>query len=177
MRKEYGKILRTLFASEMKRIASHFHEVKVNSMYFWPGDRAYCWQASAQLYCWIVLSPSNKGHDEFNVLLGWSKHARYPELSMVPCAQSPSPDRNEFSYEEYLTRLAYLWSNDDYWWVISEFHAPTTAQELADSIKPITATQARETVAPIVSDAINKIKEFGLPYLEDLAHRLAISNR
>jgi len=73
MRKEYGKALRTLFSSEMKRAVSNFEEVKVKSSYFWPGDRAFRWQATGHLHCWIVLSPSKKDYDEFTVLIGWSK--------------------------------------------------------------------------------------------------------
>ena len=80
MRKEYGKALRILFAVQMKQVVGHFEQVRVESTYFWPGDRAYRWQASDQLHCWIVLSPSKKDYDQFTVLVGWSKQGRYPEL-------------------------------------------------------------------------------------------------
>lgn len=168
MRKEYGKALRALFSSEMKRVASHFEEVKVKSMYFWAGDRAYRWQAADQLHCWIVLSPSKKDYDEFTVLIGWSKQGRYPELSMVPCVEAPTPNRGEFNNQEYLTRLPYLWTNVDKWWVVKKFRAPTSVTELEASLKPILASEAREAVAPLVCDVISKIKEIGIPYLEEL---------
>lgn len=169
MRKEYGKALRALFAAEMKRAASHFEEVKVKSVYFWPGDRAYRWQATDRLHCWIVLSPSKKDYDEFTVLIGWSRQGRYPELSMVPCAEHPTPNRGEFAREEYLTRLPYLWGNEDRWWVVKEFRAPQSVADLEASVQPIPASEAREAVAPLVKDAISKIEETGLPYLEALS--------
>jgi hypothetical protein len=169
MRKEYGKALRTLFAEQMKQTVPHFEEVKVKSMYFWPGDRAYRWQANDQLHCWIVLSPSKKDYDEFTVLIGWSKQGRYPELGMVPCAEQPTPNRDEFANEEYLTRLPYLWTDEDRWWVVKKFRAPKSVAEIEASLKPILATEAKETVAPLVRNAIGKIQEFGLPYLEALS--------
>ena len=169
MRKEYGKALRILFAVQMKRVVGHFEQVRVASTYFWPGDRAYRWQASDQLHCWIVLSPSKKDHDQFTVLVGWSKQGRYPELSMVPCAERPTPDRHEFAQQEYLTCLPYLWTNEDRWWVVRKFRIPPTVVEIEASLEPIPATEAKEAVTPLVDDAINKIKEFGLPYLEELS--------
>lgn len=168
MRKEYGKALRARFSSEMKRVLSQFEEVKVKSMYFWPGDRAYCWKASKKLYCWIVLGPSNKGYDEFTVLIGWSRFQRYPELGMIPCAQTPSADRAEFENDEYLTRLPFLWGTEDRWWVVKELNLPLSVAELQASTKPIPAAEAKESVAPVVEDAITKLKDKGMPYLEEL---------
>jgi hypothetical protein len=46
---------------------------------------------------------------------------------------------------------------------------PNSASDLAASIEPISAATAREAVAPRVDDAILKIKQFGVPYLEELA--------
>jgi len=96
MRKEYGKTLRELFATKMKLQFPQFEDVKVKSMYLWPGDRAYCWRASDRLHCWIVLSPGKKDSDKFMVLIGWSKQGRYPELSIVTCAESPTTNSEEF---------------------------------------------------------------------------------
>ena len=169
MRKEYGKALRALFAAQMKHAVPHFEEVKVRSMYFWPGDRAFRLQVTDQVHCWIVLSPSKKNYDEFTILIGWSKRGRYPELSMVPCAEQPKPDRNEFANEEYLTRLPYLWTSEDKWWVVEKFRAPRSVTEIEASLRPLAAAEAKEAVAPLVHDAISKIEEFGLPYLGELS--------
>ena len=170
MRKEYSKALRSLFSSEMKRAISHFEEVKVKSVYCWPGDRAYLWKATEQLHCWIVLSPNHKDYDEFTVLIGWSKQARYPELGMVPCAEYPTPNRDEFEREEYLTRLPYLWGNEDKWWVVQKFNASQTLKELEARLQPISSSEAIEAVAPLVRDAVHMIKDKGLPYLEELSY-------
>jgi hypothetical protein len=169
MRKEYGKALRTLFSAKMKQEFSQFDEVKVKSIYFWAGDRAYRWSVTDQLHCWMVLSPSKKDYDEFNLLIGWSKLGRYPELSMVPCADAPSIERVEFEKDEYLTRLPSLWTNKDEWWVVNKFHAPASVSELQASIKPIPANEAMAAVQPFVEDAVAKIREFAIPYLEEVS--------
>ena len=171
MRKEYGKALRTMFAAKMKAELRQFEEVKIKSLYFWPGDRAYRWIVNERLHCWIVLSPSKKDYDEFTVLVGWSKLGRYPELSMVPSPQLPNASRDEFNRDEYLARLPSLWTNIDSWWVVRKFRMPNSAADLAARIEPIPATTAREAVSPRVDDAILKIREFGVPYLEELARK------
>ena len=168
MRKEYGQALRTLFAAEMRRVAPHFEAVKVKSRYFWPGDRAYRWRATETLYCWIVLSPSRKDSDEFTILIGWSRNARYPELSMVPCLELPTPDRDEFARDEYLTRLPYLWGQEDRWWVIREFKLRLTVAELEADLQPIPDVEAKAGVAPCVIEAVSRIRAVGIPYLEEL---------
>ncbi len=177
MRTEYGKALRALFAKQMKQTVPHFEEAKVSSMYFWPGDRAYRWQATGQLHCWIVLSPSKKDYDEFTVLIGWSKRGRYPELDMVPCAEQPTPGQDEFSREEYFTRLPSLWTDEDRWWVVKEFRAPQSVADIEASLKPVSAAEATRTVEPLVRDAISKIQEFGLPYLKELSRVFIAENR
>jgi hypothetical protein len=170
MRKEYGKALRARFSLEMKSALPQFEEVKVKSVYFWPGDRAFCWEASESLYCWIVLSPSNKDYEEFTVLIGWSKLGRFPELGMVPCAELPSAGREEFGNDEYLTRLPFLWGKEDRWWVVEELRMPLSVAELEASTQPISAAKANEMVAPAIEDAIEKLQERGVPYLEELVY-------
>jgi hypothetical protein len=169
MRKEYGKALHALFAAEMRRVTPHFEETKVTSVFFWPGDRAFCWQPTDGVVCWIVLSPSKKDYDEFTVLIGWSKHGRYPELSMVPCEKPPSPNRDEFDQGEYLTRLPYLVTQKDQWWVVEEFHVALSVADLEAKLAPIPPFKAQQAVAPLVSDAISQIEAIGIPYLEAFA--------
>lgn len=169
MRKEYGKALREAFAKGMKVRIPLFTEVKVNSLYLYPGDQAYRWIPSEPLHCWIVLESDKKGYDWFNVLVGWSKLARYPELSMIPCMDYPTPGREEFAKAEYLTRLSSLWDDQrDTWWEVCKFNPPTSADDLMKSMEQISAAAAREAVLPLVDDAMAKIEEYAIPYLREL---------
>lgn len=89
---------------------------------------------------------------------------------MMPWGQEPTANRDEFENEEYLTRLPFLGTNNKDWrWVVKEFRIPQSVAEIEASLKPIPATEAKETVAPLVRDAISKIPEFGLLYLEELS--------
>ena len=167
MRKEYGKALRSLFTARMKAELPRFEETRVSSMYFWPGHRAFRWKASEQIHCWIVLSPSPKDLDEFTLLIGWSTLGRYPELSMVPCAELPSDSRDEFRFDEYLTRLPFLWSDRDTWWKVPTPGRPGSMAALQARPEPVPADKAREAVAHLVDDAIERLKAHAIPYLEE----------
>lgn len=172
MRKEYSQALRKLFSKRMKEEFPQFLETKVPSTYFRPGDRAYRWSVTGRLQCWIVLSPSNKDYDEFNILIGWSKLGRYPELSMVPCAELPSPERREFEHDEYLTRLPYLWTDRDVWWAVKKYQPAQSVADLKASLEPVSATEAHDQVQPRVEEAIRKLSEYGVSYLKELCHAL-----
>jgi hypothetical protein len=170
MRKEYGKALRDAFAERMKTRFSQFQALTVRTQYFFPGDRAYRWIPREPVHCWIVLHPSKKDYDWFNVLVGWSRLARYPELGMVPCMEQPSAHRQEFENDEYLTRLPYLFDGGkDTWWEVRAFEPPTSLEELAKWVAPISVHEAREAVKPLVVDAMDKIAEYAVPYLRELA--------
>jgi hypothetical protein len=71
--------------------------------------------------------------------------------------------------EEYLTRLPYLWTDVDKWWIIKTFHEPDTVADIDARAEPLQATAAQAAVAPLVDDAIGRIKQFGVPYLEELS--------
>lgn len=165
MRKEFGKVLRDYFSTRMHSLAPEYAAEKVKSMYLWPGERAFRRRIDDSLHCWIVLSPSAKDYDEFTVMVGWSNHARYPELSVIPSPVSPAPDHAEFSQPEYLIRLPQLWSGEDYW-VIKPFRGPLTIKQLQASILPVTKQEAEALVVPQVDSALSRLMETGLPYLK-----------
>lgn len=79
----------------------------------------------------------------------------------------PSFDRAEFSQEDYITRLPLLWTEKDPWWVIQPFEPALTVEQMTAKMAPISAKAAEEKVIPCVDDAINKVLDFGLPYLSE----------
>ncbi|HPB29617.1 MAG TPA: hypothetical protein PLU41_05455 [Acidobacteriota bacterium] len=167
MRKEYGRVLRQYFSKQMKERLPEFREEKVQSVYLWPGQRAFGRSVSGSLKCWIVLSPSPKDYDEFTVLVGWSTLGRYPELTVIPSPILPSPDRGEFRQAEYLTRLPQLWTHKDEWWVIQAFEPAFTVEQMTARLAPIPAPAAEAKVIPRVDDAIDKVIKIGIPYLSE----------
>jgi hypothetical protein len=168
MRKELGKALRSLFSRAMKEKLHQFRETKVESVYFWPGERAYCLAGRKDLLCWIVLSPSLKDYDMFTVLVGWSRLGRYPELSMIPSIRQPDENHGEFEEPEYLTRLPSLWTREDKWWVIREPLFEITIEVLEKQSAPISPEEAQLLTAPHVRDAMQKLEKYAVPYFEAL---------
>ncbi len=173
MRKEFGKVLRESFAAKMKAALPDYVAAKVKSPYLWPGERPFCKRVSDSLWLWIVLSPSQKDYDEFTVLVGWSTLGRYPELSLIPSLVSPTDERAAFAQPEYLTRLAQLWTTQDTWWVVRPFEQSVTTEQLQAWIAPITPEEAEKRVLPQVVEAMRRVTEFAVPYLDRYArHRL-----
>lgn len=170
MRKEYGNVLRRVFTARLKEVAPHFQARHVTSAYCWPGERAYAWHVTANVWCWIVLSPSQKDDDAFTILVGWSTRGRYPEQTILPFRKATSETTGEFAQEEYLTRLPFLWGNEDTWWVVRPFTVASTTQDLHAWIAPIAAAEAEQQVIPVVEDAMNRLVAVGLPYLTRFAH-------
>ena len=168
MRKEFAKILRQAFGARLRTAAPGFGEMKLRSDYLGPGERAYADTVGEHIRRWIVLSPSAKDRDEFTVLIGWSTLGRYPELGMIPCADMPSEARTEFAREEYLIRLSMLWSTQDPWWVVRPWKGGSL-KALQASMAPITPEEAERRVIPAVDDAIGRLVDIGLPYLDEFA--------
>ncbi|MET0065219.1 MAG: hypothetical protein ABW076_02640 [Candidatus Thiodiazotropha sp.] len=165
MKKEYGKALRQLFAKRMQDEWPLFRETKVKTIYLFPGERAFLWVVSEQLYCWVVLSPSPKDYDQFTLLIGWSMLGRYPELNAIPSTRFPSADHEEFTEQEYLIRLPMLWTDKDPWWVVRKFKPARNNQDLLAQVAPIAPQQAIAQVMPRVDEALEKLRSHGIPYL------------
>ncbi len=164
MRKEYGQALRTLFAQGMKARFPFAVAVQVDSPYRFPNHRPWLWKRDPEFWAWILLEQDAKGQDQFNVLMGWSRLARYPQLSMVPCAERPD---EAASREEYLCRLPSLWTDEDLWWKVR------VPGRLADQVPRqgqgrIPAPVAREVMAPRVADALDRLQSHGIPWLESM---------
>ncbi len=171
MRKEYGKILRKLFDQQIKEDFPDFRPAKISNIYFTPGDRAFEKKSIDGASLWINLSINAK-YESFNVEIGWSTFGRWPELSMRPSPIRPvgSP---EFAEEEYITRLPFLWTNDDFWFEIEPFEPTQTVESIVEKMKPIEETKAREQVAPVVKECFEKVAKYAIPYFQRYSERNA----
>lgn len=128
------------------------------------------------------MQPDLGDHDAFNIEIGWSVHARVPELGMRPSLDAPN-DGAAAGQDEYLCRLSALLPADRRlhgWvdgWVVDErtfsADASATMAALVERQTRISAAQARAKLAPVVDDAWRALMDKGLPFLEGLAPGLA----
>ncbi|MES9859773.1 MAG: hypothetical protein ABW157_18280 [Candidatus Thiodiazotropha sp. LLP2] len=171
MRKEYGKALRSLFGQKILKTLPEFSPVKVSGIYFIPGNRAFEKKLTNGESHWINLNIDPK-FERFTVEIGWSALGRWPELSMCP---SPiRPDHNiEFAEQEYITRLPFLWTTDDYWFEIEAFNPNGDLESLMRQMAPIDSDKANERVEPIVEECVATIVEYANPYFEERTKRNA----
>ena len=171
MRKEYGKAIRKLFAQKIQEKLPDFRPAKISNIYFTPGDRAFEKKVGNEVLYWINLNVNQK-FECFTVEIGWSAIGRWPELSMRP---SPiRPDYNsEFEEQEYITRLPFLWTQDDYWFEIEPFNPGSDLESLKKQVEPIEDDKAHEKVAPVVEECTDRIVQYAIPYFEEHAKRNA----
>jgi hypothetical protein len=168
MRKEYGNVLRRSFARNMRARLPQFDPFKIDSDYVLPGERIFRWLPEDELHCFVILVPSRKSTDEFTIEIGWSTRGRFPERARP--AGIASPERSEFGEEEFTCRMNDLWATGDVWWQVTEFDPMDPESQLSYILagaKPISAEEAQAAVAPKVEDAIEKLVDHGVPYLEE----------
>jgi hypothetical protein len=168
MRKEYGKELRTLFPKRLREVAPEFEPARVSSTYLFAGERAFRWVPFEPVHCWIILSPSAKGHQAFTVEVGWSVYARFPELGMRPTPLPSLDAATAYPREECVVRVKELRTDQDQFWHLPDpaVENPGDMQALIRSLEPLPADDARAAVAPLVEEAISATVEHGLPYLK-----------
>lgn len=169
MRKEYAHVLRQHFSQRFEERFPAFAPQGVKTIYFTPGDRAFENKLDDGTSLWISLHVDQK-YECFNVEIGWSALGRWPELGMRPSPLRPD-NHAEFEEQEYLTRLPFLWTENDDWFEIEPFDPGSDLASLAKKIEPIDRREARDKVAPVVEACIEKIAEYAIPYFENFLQR------
>lgn len=175
MRKEYGRALRQLFQEAMSTRLPQFAPVRTPSDYVAPGERCFCWKIGS-LACWVLLVPDRKGRDAFAVEIGWSAHGGFPELSMRPSADLPSPQREEFQREQYVCRLGEDGLECEKWWELDRMRLTGSQEDMLQDLirqtESLAPEEALESVRPKVDAAIAALTAHGVPYLEEwVSHR------
>jgi hypothetical protein len=168
MRKEYGKQLRSLFLKRLREAAPEFEPTRVTSKYLFPGERAFRWIPFEPLHCWIILTPSLKGHESFTVEVGWSVHRRFPELGMRPSLMPSLDAATAYSRDECVARVKELRGDTDHFWQLPDpaVENPGDLQALLQSMESVSADEARAVIEPLVTDAIAVTVKHGLPFLK-----------
>jgi hypothetical protein len=171
MKKAYNTALAKKFREGMARIP-RFSEIEVRTRYFSRNERVFEMKRDG-ISCFIILIPSQLGRNEFTIELGWSSLCRPPELAGRPSVYHRL-NHEEFKAEEFVIRIGDLIPGSTDCWVIKRpgiektdnpFGLPVSILE--DSL-PITSEEAEAVMEPLVKDCVDKIVEYGLPYLEKL---------
>jgi hypothetical protein len=171
MRKEYRKALLKHFDKRIQEMIPEFSPVNLSNIYFTLGDRAFEKRLLNGESHWINLNINPK-FECFTVEIGWSALGRWPELSMRPSALRPNHN-SEFAEQEYITRLPFLWTTDDYWFEIEPFNSNTDLESLKKQLEPIKSNKAHEKVTPMVEESVDRIVEYAIPYFEERAKGIA----
>ena len=169
MRKEYGQAVRELFAEGMAAAFATWTAVDVPRTHYWSGERAYVEDPGAETWGVVILAPNPKEHDAFDLELGWSRLGRVPQLSVRPSPDEPGGVAVA-TREEYLCRLSQLVPDRPDGWVIDprtlSLDPSDIMAALTDRETPLSKEKARETVRPIMAEALDALTHHGLPWLQ-----------
>ena len=168
MKKAYGKYLRNLFDDLILEIANEYKPFKpINGSF--TGQKIFCFKKNEGPWCFIILSPSPSGADEFTVEVGWSKLQRLSELKMRPSFKKPMDALKD--EQEYLCRLSVLSMGKDYWWPVGDQLALLRTDPLRAAIeggRKISDEEALGTVKNVLALVKKHLVEYGLPFLEKI---------
>jgi hypothetical protein len=159
MRKEYGAVLRRSVEERMTSSPFGWTLHREKSIYAIPGERAFRKDAGAELTLWCMVVPNQK-LESFTIEVGWSRLARYPELSVRP---SPGSHDEARGRDECLVRLGELSHGHDHWWEVEG--GPRAPDDLRRMIAPVSLDDARARVLPVVDEALASLQRHGEPYL------------
>jgi hypothetical protein len=165
MRSDYGKLLRSAF--EQKLLAALPQFTRSNETQIPPGCRLYEWLISTQLTAYLLLVPSDSEH--FTIEIGWTHGGPFPFALFIP---------QVIRHGSFRCRLSRMWNPPcDYWWKVTAQRTvkDMTLEEIGrfdtDFLNPPPKmTDAdREVLRTAVDDAIQKIKQYAIPYFEQVA--------
>jgi len=172
MRRELGKRVRVEFASQIKSRLSQFQPVKEQTV--GAGIYLYQWKLVPELSFFLTLQLSTKAWEEFTIEMAFSNRGRFPDhiilfdLPSFPRCGVPAVA----ACEEGRFRLSHLWrfaeKNMDYWWQVTPH---LSLSDLADGrwTDDVPLEVATKNVEPMVTDAIDKVIEHGLPFIREFA--------
>ncbi|HWB08177.1 MAG TPA: hypothetical protein VG826_02945 [Pirellulales bacterium] len=173
MRRELGKEVKRRFYEQLKERLPQIVEIKNERNRL--GWKVFEWALSPDVkaYLCLCLSPRD---DTFTIEIACSRQDRFPGhlRIMVPhdiprariVADKPVDG-------EFLTRLPYLYSDQDKWW---EVMPRLTVEEIMEQQRRLIETgQIEETpldvglerIEALVTDAVDRIVEYAVPWLVD----------
>lgn len=190
MKKILSDNLRKQFNEQLQKSISRFKPVKAKRidvlgkkiMEIPFGNRLYLWDYKEDLYFYIllVISTQTMG-DAFTIECAYSSKGRFPStLPLMHPFDIPKsgiiksiPLNGEFRF-----RLGDLFNpeNDFWWWVcpnpsfeeISEWVKQPVTEETLFMPQKISDQEAMESIEPLVRDAVDKIKNYAIPYFEKI---------
>jgi hypothetical protein len=133
----------------------------------WPDLLCYRWSIGPGLTSYVTLRVDDND-DRFHVLLAWLITDR-PPIFATPGAPDSQPNRDGLSID-----LSLLWSRNAVQWKVKYSPSPVELSawllrhpEFSD---PARDEEARK-VLPRVDDAVERVRDYGFPYLRRIAER------
>jgi hypothetical protein len=116
---------------------------KQKSVYVWPGELVCrSRQLASSRTAFVIISPSQKGREQFTVELAWSMNDQFPPLTQRPSGVSHQ-NESLLSQPQAAVRLFTLANPNASDWV----------------------EVGKDTIGDAVERTVRELKQYGLPYL------------
>ena len=157
MRREMSQAVRKEFASQLDRRLPHFARDQASNVP--PEVVQYVWGSANKQLLFYVCLQFHRIWDRFTIELAWSSQGRYPGYA------PPAEPEDEAPTGEMRFRLSRLWaSSEDVWW-----------EPLPGGWANKKELHAR--IEPVVSDAMEKLVTYGVPYMERVTEQRGLTRR
>lgn len=185
MRTELARAVREKFTAHLEKMLPQFRLQKGQKI--GPRCYLYSWNVAPDLTFFVMLQISTKADEEFTLEVAFSSDGRFPDelLAILPFNFAEIGTRGLASRPAWRVRLGNLWRQNerdkDYWWEVTpRLDHHELAQRMKDLVSlgkmnemPLEEALAR--VEPAVASAVEKLTEYGMPFLLEVASHRGVS--
>lgn len=159
MRRELAKKVRGTFDELIRRRLPMFKRCAAAGMP--PGDRVYSWAASDELAFFIALLLHHQ-NDAFTLEIAYNTTDNWPSDIFMLSAEDPPQDG---AARFRLSRLVPGQERHDHWWWLV---AKPNPADFATFMNEEPIARASERVERCVSEAVDQLDAYALPYFQEL---------
>ncbi len=168
MKKIRENMVRRRFAQRMAGLLPQFETASFGE--HWHDLLCYRWKIGQGLICYVTLKIDDKD-DRFHILLSWLVTDRDP-IFATPGGPGSEPNRDGLSID-----LSLLWSWNAVQWKVK--YTPSQEELSAWLLKnpefnDTASDEEARKVFPRVDDGVQRIADFGFPYLKTIADRYGV---
>lgn len=164
MRQDREALVRQRFAQRMGESLPQFEAATFGE--HWPELPCYRWALAADLVFFVTLKTA-ESEDRFSVLLTWMLTGR-PPIHATPGAPDSPPNRDGLTID-----ISLLWSRSAVAWKVRYSPSAEEASAWEETYRGTDALRDEEMrkVYPRVDDAVDRVRDLGMPYFRTIADR------
>lgn len=167
MSEKYKKLVTDVLGEKLKE---QYPSIAKCHLKLFRGDVAFSVPTTSEIISgYVVLVRDHHGRDQFTIEIGWSTKGKFPDSLGRPSGR-PTAERVEFQKNEFICRLSKFWSKYDPWWGQRSPRGGQSASltdEGEAKVLQANGLDWQNCAIKHVADAVDQIKKYGIPYLDE----------